>query len=170
MSTSPQDIRYAPPQTMVDDVAPSVDGPQLASRTRRFMAMVIDMTAQMLALWLMSVATPWDPWADQTGGYWSFDFKGAAIGIAVFLVLQLYLLASNNQTIGKKLLGMRITRPDGAKVPLGRLIGLRSGLAFIFAPVYGAAIAFAVLDALFIFCQSRRCLHDLIADTIVIRV
>jgi uncharacterized RDD family membrane protein YckC len=170
MSTSPQDIRYAPPQTTVDDVAPSVDGLQLASRTRRFMAAVIDTLAQALAMWLASLVTPWDPWAGDNADFWVVNLTGAVAGFAIFLVLQAYLLVTRGQTIGKAVLGLRITRPDGARVSAGRVIGLRYGVEQIFSPVAGAAIAFAVLDALFIFRKSRRCLHDLIADTIVIRV
>ena len=170
MSANPQDVRYAPPQTMVDDVMPSVDGLQLASRWRRLSAQVIDTVAQVLAMWLISVVTPWDPWKDGNVDFWSFDLRAALSGLAIFLVLQAYLLAAHGQTIGKALLGIRITRPDGTKASIGRVIGLRCGIWEIFSPVAGVAIAFAFVDTLFIFRKSRRCLHDMIADTLVIRV
>jgi uncharacterized RDD family membrane protein YckC len=170
MSATPQDIRYAPPQTMVDDVTPSVDGLQLASRKRRLLAMVIDMLAHVLTMWLISLVTPWNPWEAKDPDFWSLNLKDALIGFGLFLALQGYLLATRGQTIGKALLGMRITRPDGDKVSIARVIGLRYGVGYASGLFLGAAMIFGLADMLLIFRKSRRCLHDTIADTIVIRV
>jgi uncharacterized RDD family membrane protein YckC len=170
MSASPQDIRYAPPQTMVDDVAPSVDGVQLASRWRRFSAVLIDALAQGLAMWLISLVTSWNPWEAKDANLWSLSLENSVFGFGLFLALQGYLLATRGQTIGKALLGMRITRPDGDKVSIARVIGLRYGVGYAFNLFLAAALIFGVADMLLIFRKSRRCLHDTIADTIVIRV
>ena len=54
---------------------------------------------------------------------------------------------------------------DGSPASLGRLIWLRNvvnGLISII-PLYG------LVDMLFIFGESRQCLHDKIADTIVVK-
>jgi len=50
-----------------------------------------------------------------------------------------------------------------------RILGLRYGIGYLanLVPVVGAL--FGLIDCLLIFRQSRRCLHDQIADTIVIR-
>ena len=74
-------------------------------------------------------------------------------------------MKANGQSIGKKLLGIKVVRTDGSPASLGRLIWLRNvvnGLIGII-PLYG------IIDALFIFGESRQCLHDKIADTIVIK-
>lgn len=83
-------------------------------------------------------------------------------GIAIF---QLVLLSKHGQTIGKKLLNIKIvkrdTRENGGFVTNVVLRGLVSGLISII-PFY------SLIDTLFIFSQERRCIHDLIAGTIVV--
>ncbi|HLG57433.1 MAG TPA: RDD family protein [Vicinamibacterales bacterium] len=65
----------------------------------------------------------------------------------------------------KKLIGIKVVRSDGSAVSLGRLIWMRNVLNWLIniVPLYG------VLDSPFIFAESRQCLHDRIADTIVIK-
>ena len=64
----------------------------------------------------------------------------------------------------KKLVGIKVVRADGSPASVGRIVWLRNILnGFIsIVPLYG------LLDSLFIFGESRQCLHDKIADTIVI--
>ena len=102
--------------------------------------------------------------------FWSFNLQDAAIGFALFLALQSYLLVTRGQTIGKALLGMRIVRPGGDKASIARVIGLRYGLGFLFNLFLTVGMIFGLADMLLIFRKSRRCLHDSIADTLVIRV
>jgi uncharacterized RDD family membrane protein YckC len=85
------------------------------------------------------------------------------------MLLNGYLLVTRGQTIAKASLGMRIVRPDGGEVSAFRILGLRYGIGYLanLVPVVGAL--FGLIDCLLIFRQSRRCLHDQIADTIVIR-
>lgn len=170
MSATPQDVRYAPPHTHVEDVAPATDALQLASRGRRFSAALIDGLTQGLAMWLISRVTPWNPWDAKDMNFWSFNLQDAAIGFALFLALQSYLLVTRGQTIGKALLGMRIVRPGGDKASIARVIGLRYGLGFLFNLFLTVGMIFGLADMLLIFRKSRRCLHDSIADTLVIRV
>jgi uncharacterized RDD family membrane protein YckC len=56
-------------------------------------------------------------------------------------------------------------RVDGSPVSLGRLILLRNVVVWVLSliPMFG------IVDVLFIFGESRQCLHDRIADTIVIK-
>jgi len=63
------------------------------------------------------------------------------------------------------MVGIKVVRSDGSPASLGRLIWLRNVLNGVIAiiPAYG------LIDSLFIFSESRQCLHDKIADTIVIK-
>jgi uncharacterized RDD family membrane protein YckC len=68
------------------------------------------------------------------------------------------------------LLGIKIVHTDGSKIPLARILGLRwLPIAVLgFLPYFVGQII-PVIDVLFIFRESRKCLHDEIADTIVIK-
>jgi len=114
-------------------------GPELAGRGSRFGAAFVDGLVQFI------------------------------VSIVILLVLQGYLLATQGQTIGKKLLGIRIVRSDGSKVDAARVIGLRYALIWALAVIPVVGWVFGLVDALMIFRNSRKCLHDNIADTIVIK-
>jgi uncharacterized RDD family membrane protein YckC len=89
----------------------------------------------------------------------------AFAGLIVWCWLTIKYVTSNGQSIAKKLLGIKVVRTDGSRAALGRIFWLRNfvnGLISI-VPLYG------LIDALFIFGESRQCLHDKIADTIVIK-
>jgi uncharacterized RDD family membrane protein YckC len=55
-------------------------------------------------------------------------------------------------------------RADGSKASLGRIFWLRN-----FVPgLLGFTIIFPMIDPFFIFSDTKQCLHDRIADTIVV--
>jgi uncharacterized RDD family membrane protein YckC len=89
------------------------------------------------------------------------------LGLAV-IVVNCVLLSRNAQTIGKKLLGIKILRTDGSQATLGRIFLTRylPIRLFGFIPFVGPIIA--LVDVLMIFGEEKRCLHDRIADTIVV--
>jgi uncharacterized RDD family membrane protein YckC len=167
----PQDQRYAPPAAHVEDVEATAEGEQvLATRWQRFWAVIVDVVVGLTALWLIGLATSWDPFGvDADASLWDWDLRGAAIGFISFVVLHGYLLATRGQTIGKLVLGIRIVRSEGGRASLGRLIGLRYGIGSVVMLLPALGSIYALVDALLIFRESRRCLHDNIADTIVVK-
>ena len=93
----------------------------------------------------------------------------AALSAAIFGVLQIVLLLRRGQTVGKIIVGTRIVRPDGSKPSAGRLL-----LRYL-VPGFMSLIPFVgkllqLINILMIFRESRRCLHDDMVDTIVIKV
>jgi uncharacterized RDD family membrane protein YckC len=98
------------------------------------------------------------------------DALWAAISFAVWFALNAYLLRKNAQTIGKRILRIRIVNAaDGAPARLWKVALLRY-LPFslvVLIPQVGPFVS--LLDAVFIFRRDRRCIHDHIADTIVIK-
>jgi uncharacterized RDD family membrane protein YckC len=89
----------------------------------------------------------------------------AVVSFIVWCWLTITYMKRNGQSIAKKLLGIKVVRTDGSPVSLGRLFWLRNvvnGLISI-VPLYG------FVDGLFIFGESRQCLHDRLADTIVVK-
>jgi len=162
--------RYAPPQATVSDVAMSADGPQLASRGRRLGAVILDsIILGVLGVGILSLLgrSPFSPPASGMVGFVAGNF---VVGVIVFLAVNGYLLVKRGQTVAKSLLGLRIVRPDGEAVTAGRILGLRYGVGYLIGMVPFLGGIYGLIDALLIFRDTRRCLHDNIADTIVIRV
>src|SRR4051794_25664238 len=81
-----------------------------------------------------------------------------------------WLVATNGQTIGKRIVGIKVVRTDGSPASFGRIFLMRNVVSTLpaFLPFIGLLYQL-VIDPIFIFQDSRRCLHDLIADTTVVR-
>lgn len=97
------------------------------------------------------------------------------IGIVGLMGTQLYLLAACGQTIGKRWMGIRIARVDTGKNGgfttniLKRGLGLflvAGGVRLISKDLWGV---FGLVNVLLIFREDRRCLHDMIAGSIVVK-
>jgi uncharacterized RDD family membrane protein YckC len=168
MSSDTQDQRFAPPQARVDDVETTGEGIQLATRGSRLAAAIVDVIVAFALMWVLSMVTPWNPFSTQGFGWWEPQFINALLGFVLFASINGWLLATRGQTIGKSLLKIRIARPDGAPASLGRLLG-RYGIASVVNILPAAGQIWGFIDALAIFRQSHRCLHDSIADTIVLK-
>jgi uncharacterized RDD family membrane protein YckC len=92
------------------------------------------------------------------------------INIVWYLVINGKLLAANGQSVGKKVMNIKIVRTDGSKADLQRIIGLRLAPIWVVSMIPYVGSVAAIIDCLLIFRSSRKCLHDDIADTIVIKV
>lgn len=93
-----------------------------------------------------------------------------ALGSLILLVIQVVMLSTRGQTIGKRVLGIRVVRyPDGSPAGFVHAWLLRNFLPFLIQLVPWIGFAFWIVDACFIFTQERRCLHDLIAGTKVVK-
>ena len=93
-------------------------------------------------------------------------------GTASLLVagLQIFLLARDGQTVGKRLMGIRIASYASDQNPgFLRIVGLRMFLPAVIISIPCVGFLFSLLNILFIFGSEKRCLHDLIAGTKVIR-
>ena len=101
----------------------------------------------------------------------------ALIGLGTFslLLVQIIMVSMRGQTIGKRLLGIRIVRfGDGSNPGFVRAwllrslgVGLIGTLAALILPMLGNV--FSIVNYGFIFRADRRCLHDFIADTKVVK-
>jgi uncharacterized RDD family membrane protein YckC len=95
---------------------------------------------------------------------------------AIFMVLgglilagvQIYLLSTQGQSIGKKVMGVRIIKQDGGSSGFVSAVLLRSFAPGLIGGIPYLGLAFSLVDILFIFGDKRRCLHDRIAGTIVV--
>ena len=139
----------------------------LASRMKRLFARLLD-----VVFGLISALVPGFILSFLSGG--SFDpepfLLGAVVGIICFVIYQWYLLTTTAQTIGKKYLKIKIVNKDGEQAGFFVNVVLREWVMALIGifPAIGGIIQ--IVDILFIFRDDRKCIHDLIAGTVVISV
>jgi uncharacterized RDD family membrane protein YckC len=92
-----------------------------------------------------------------------------ATGWLILMVIQIILLSTRGQSVGKIVAGVRIVRLDGQKAGFVHAWLLRNFLVRIFYAVPLAGPIFYLTDVLFIFSDSRRCVHDRVAGTRVVK-
>jgi uncharacterized RDD family membrane protein YckC len=145
-----------------------------ASRGKRLFAVIVDSLLYLpmgIAWGVLAVSTdsnqsPME--ADMSDGLSVTIVVCGLLAFGVFVV-QLLMLHWHGWTIGKRLFRIRIVRTSGERAALGRIFCLRMLVPTLAACIpYGVGTVFSVVDALFIFRPDQRCLHDHIADTIVI--
>lgn len=91
-------------------------------------------------------------------------------GLAVYLILNGYLLSRYGQTIGKKVVGTKIVSVDSDEIlPLWKIFFIRYLPVNVVSqtPLVGPLLV--IIDSLFIFRSDKRCIHDLVAGTKVIK-
>ncbi|MGH8704345.1 MAG: RDD family protein [Burkholderiales bacterium] len=148
---------YAAPKAAVDDVEPAAF--ELATRWQRLQAAILDGIVIWIAIMIAALAGREDPTA-----------MGVAvwIGIAAVAAINLWMVHRYRASIGKKALRIRMVRPDGSEAALWRLILLRGVPQWIVGAVPIINIL-SLVDVLFIFGRDRRCVHDFIGGTIVVK-
>ena len=166
---------YEAPQSSGEGAVESGPPLPLAGRGRRFgaklmywlMAGLLSLAASRLTSdsWLFQPAFgDFEQWANEIGRY----YAAYLLFLLTIGAINLLLLHRSGQTIFKWLLKIRIVRYDGTEAGLSRLVFLR-WLPFALCAILPCLnIAFFLCDALFIFRDDRRCLHDLLADTVVV--
>ena len=160
------DIYKAPESNLIEEVQKDNE---LASRLSRLGASILD------SLILMAVTLPVMYF---TGGFdvidtgvepsWTYSLLIGLVGVGCFIVFNASLLARYGQTIGKKVVGIKIVDLDG------NLPTIKSHLLVTYAtyfmpgqiPVIGQLVS--VINILFIFGKQRRCIHDHVAGTQVV--
>ncbi len=179
---------FAPPRAHVQD---HFNGPSemvTATRMSRFLAILVDaspgLVVGVIAGIMVAVMMPglfsgnFDPRG--MSGMATFGVLFFVFGVAViaWLIWNIVLIYKYGQTIGKKVMGIRVVRMDGSRVTFARFFFLRwLGIAVISWIVSAVGIAIhlrflgnliSLVDALLIFGAAHRCLHDYIADTQVV--
>ena len=152
----------------VDPIIPD-DNPteelELATRWERFLGSLIDLLILAVPIfaisWIYAQSSNRLPW---------FDYFFHVFEIVLFLITQGWFLATRSQTIGKFVIGTRIVLLNGRRPSFGRLIALRYApfWAVNWIPTAGGWIE--LINVLFIFRKNRRCLHDLLAGTKVVKI
>lgn len=181
MSDQPVNPYAAPMHSSGDDPF-SLEDPNrlLAERVNRLLASIVD-TIVIFAIFMpiQFLSGFWERTVNNEVGLLE-QLGMSFLGLAVFLLLHGYLLLYRGQTIGKLLLKIRIVgNKDDSLLPFWNVIVLRYWwilplqLLVLFIPgsFDNTLVGFvSIVDVLFIFRNDRRCLHDLIAGSKVVKV
>jgi uncharacterized RDD family membrane protein YckC len=164
---------YAPPQATVQDVADPTATSQAAGRGARLVAVILDtiIICAMVYIPLLIAVGISAPRVGLAQGHFNpVLMRGVGgmlslVGFIAWIWLTILFVSRNGQSIGKKMLGIKVVRSDGSPASLGRIFWLRNVVNTVLAmvPFYG------LVDALLIFGDAQQCVHDKIADTIVIK-
>lgn len=179
MSTVPAEPNpYAPPKAEVADHRGGDGQVQLASRGARLGAFALDTLGYMLTFTPLLAAISFEALGraatanDAAGMLNAISMTGVTgfgITLLIWAALNIYLVATNAQTVGKRLIGIKVARTDGSRAGFARIFWLRYVVNLLpsMIPFVGFFYSW-LIDPLFVFGESRRCIHDRIADTIVV--
>ena len=168
---------YAPPRAIVDDIAESSDEMVPAERLTRLGAAILDSIIFTLAVYapLLLVAFGMDSQGavtDEDGHVNPLVITGglgALAGFAIWSWFTLRFMIRNSQSIAKKFLDIKVVRSNGTRASVSRIIWLRNVVIWVLSMIPFFGIVVGLADSLFIFGEARQCLHDKIADTIVVK-
>lgn len=142
----------------------------LAERSSRLGAAIVDslIFSAMVYIPLMIGTFIGASGSDSGGGTSAvFALIGVALGLAGFVVwlyMTLKQMGATGQSLAKKYFNIKVVRSDGSPASLSNLIWKRNVLNGLLGivPLYG------LIDVLLIFNEKRQCVHDKIADTLVV--
>lgn len=152
---------YAPPQATVQDLGEPGDALVKAERGTRLLASMLDGIVLTVLIIVPMAIGGWHASGVPTrsGGMLGL------VGLVAWTWLTCVLVARNGQSIAKRMLSIKVVRSDGSPASLGRIFLLRN----LVNTVLGIIPFYGIVDSLLIFGESRQCVHDKIADTIVIK-
>ena len=160
---------YAPPQTVL--MPEDATNELLASLWQRFAAVLIDgivMFAVLMPIAMVFFGGLTEYTERAEGGGFLFELGASLLGLIVYVAINGVWLARNGQSIGKKIMGTKIVRTDGSKADFQRIILRRYIPYSMVAVIPYIGYLLSIVNILPIFGESRRCIHDRIADTKVI--
>ncbi len=148
---------------------------EAASRLSRLGAALVDVLLYLPGGVVLFMALPVMLAGGGLGSVLTLVALGALAQLAVFIA-HIVLLVNHGQTIGKRVMGIRLMRSSGEIPSIWRIFFLR-WLPFVLVAAVldgvfrrqGVGTLVHLVDVLFIFQPTRQCLHDVLADTHVIK-
>jgi uncharacterized RDD family membrane protein YckC len=161
---------YAPPRARVRDITVASNTVVLAERSSRLGASIVDgliFAAMVYIPMMVGMAiggAAAQSGSDAGGGFVLVGLGLAVAGFVVWTWLTLKQMGATGQSLAKKYFNIKVVMSDGSAASLGTLIWKRNVLTWLLGiiPLYG------LVEVLFIFGEKRQCLHDRMADTIVV--
>ena len=158
---------YQPPESKLTASRPKQR--PLASRWLRLGASLFDIIV-MLGV-IIALQMVWDAVAvgqvDVMYGSIVEQLVSGLISVLVFAAINAALLLNYGQTIGKKLVGIRIVNADNKQLPTSKQLIKRYSIYFGLSliPMFGRILS--LINICLIFGSTKQCFHDRVARTVV---
>ena len=161
---------YEPPKINQDIALNSTENNGLADRGTRLVAGIVDGLIMGSIVWVFILFVMGYKFEDMAKAGIGTHIALSFFGIILFVLIQGNMLNKYGQTIGKRLMKIKIVNLDGSKPIFMNLIVKRYLPVWIVSgiPIVGGFIN--LVNILFIFKNDRRCIHDLIAGTKVVKI
>lgn len=156
-----------------DPFAPALAGAELATPMQRLAASLLDGVVSLPALIPILIVFAQLEKTDGDSAFGSSQIGILAISALWLLgvmVINLVLLTKRGQTLGKKWMGIRIARiEDDGNPGFVKAVLLRGFVNGLIGSVPMIGPVYSLVDICFIFREDRRCIHDHIAGTRVVK-
>ncbi|WP_354014041.1 RDD family protein [Dyella japonica] len=142
-----------------------------AERGTRFLAVLLDglvYVGVMIPFFIIVAVTGGLKRSAGSGGMFAAIMALGGLAFLCLFIYNLVLLNREGQTLGKRWMKVRIVRSNGERAGLGRIFWLRMFVPGLIGRIPFVGVIFVLADPLFIFGEERRCVHDLLADTVVV--
>ncbi len=163
---------FMPPTASIDAPPQPLGAIVLAERGQRFVAFLLDLLTIIPGMVLLGVAAFMAKGATGASGPSGVALALMGLGGIYFLgvtIYQVVLLSKRGQTIGKRGMGIKIVKLDGSAPGFVHAVLLRGFVNGLISGVPYLGAVYALVDILMIFRDDRRCLHDMIASTRVVK-
>lgn len=156
---------YATPSAAMGPTRTMISSDALASRGARLAAALLDSVIAFALLIPIFVSTAMTSPGNDPGAMSTFMMLGSLVAFGAFVIYQLSILVREGQTIGKRIMKIRIVDYETGEVPsAGKLIGMR----YMVNGLLGNIPFYPLIDHLLIFGAEQRCVHDYLAGTKVV--
>jgi uncharacterized RDD family membrane protein YckC len=163
---------YAPPESEVSDTTNEDLELERAGRAERLGAYVLDIIIPLVCYVPLFIVFGLDFTGLFTNALTPFVVMGiaaAALGSFAWIVITIYFVHRNGQTIAKRIIGIKVVRADGSRASLARIFWLRNFVNGLPSSLPVLGYLYQLVDYLMIFGEKQQCIHDMIADTIVVK-
>lgn len=160
---------YSTPQSQLVDQVDDSEKP-LASRWARLGASIIDSIIIMIILVpVMYFTGGFDGMMEGVQPGFAYMFGIGFLNFVVFFVINYRYLIANGQTIGKKVLEIKIVDLNGNVPVFQPQLLIRYAVFVLPGQIPFVGQLFSLINVLFIFTAEKRCIHDLVAKTKVVK-
>lgn len=140
---------------------------ELAGRGARLLAVIIDSIMFFVFAFVVGFVLALTVGEDVVTS--QSDLALGSFILVIYCGLNTILLVKKGQTLGKMILKIKIVNPNTSQVPGFVDIILKRYVAFMILSILPLVSLATIIDPFMIFRESRKCWHDDLANTIVVK-